>query len=118
MASSSGAPSSSLVTASQMAVEEIKPRRSVGIPTFDLESYGSAYIGHTKILRLIFIAEHCPEIEKEAYKLAIDEIKKTINTVLYKELTSKVGDRLGPEYKLDQPWVDIIDKKPNKRKKS
>jgi len=90
MASSSGAPSSSLVTASQMAVEEIKPRRSVGIPTFDLESYGSAYIGHTKILRLIFIAEHCPEIEKEAYKLAIDEIKKLLILYFIKNLQVKL----------------------------
>jgi len=111
MASSSGAPSTSGAAATQMAVEEIKPKRTVGIPTFDLESYGSAYLGHTKILRLIFIAEHCPELEKEAYKLSIDEVKKTINTALFKELTIKAGDRLGPEYKLDQSWVDAVDKK-------
>lgn len=58
-----------------------KTTTNVAKGEFDLESYISNYTGHTKIDRLIFIAEHCKELELESYKMAIDELKKTTNTV-------------------------------------
>jgi hypothetical protein len=78
---------------------------------FDLENYIANYAGHTKIDRLIFIAEHCKDLELEAFKMAIDELKKTTNTVLYKQVTEKVGDRLGAGYRTDQAWIDSVDKR-------
>jgi hypothetical protein len=47
---------------------------------FDLESYINKYTGHTKIARLIFIAEKSEALRNDAYKLALDEIKQTSNT--------------------------------------
>jgi len=76
---------------------------------FDLESYINNYSGHTKIARLIFIAEHCKALEKDAYRMAIDELKKTMNTSLYRSLQERVGERLG--FPLDTQWVESTDKK-------
>eukprot|EP01111_Echinosteliopsis_oligospora_P002599 TRINITY_DN138_c0_g1_i2.p1 TRINITY_DN138_c0_g1~~TRINITY_DN138_c0_g1_i2.p1 ORF type:complete len:494 (-),score=153.65 TRINITY_DN138_c0_g1_i2:105-1424(-) len=79
---------------------------------FDLESYISNYSGHTKIARLVFIAEHNKNVELDAYRMAIDTLKSTTyNTGLYKTVAERVGDRLGPSYKLDQAWIDSTDKK-------
>jgi len=78
---------------------------------FDLESYISNYSGHTKVDRLVFIAEHSKQLELEAYKVALDELKKTTNTALYKVVADKVGDRLGPAYRTDQAWIDSVDKR-------
>jgi len=73
---------------------------------FDLESYISNYSSHTRIDRLIFIAEHCKELEQEAYKMAVDDLKKTTNTSLYKQVSEKI-----PGGKVDQSWIDNVDKK-------
>jgi len=78
---------------------------------FDLENYVSSYSGHGKIARLIFIAEHCKALESDALKMAIDELKTTTNTVLYKTVADRTGDKLGPKYVTDQSWMDSIDKK-------
>lgn len=79
--------------------------------SFDFESYIANYTGHTKIERLIFIGEHCKELEADAYRVAVDELKKTTNTGLYRQLLEKAGDKLGQGYRLDQAWVDSVDKK-------
>jgi len=76
---------------------------------FDLEAYINNYSGHTKIARLIFIAEHCKSLEKDAYRTAIEELKRTMNTSLYRSLHEKVGERLG--FPLDTQWIDSTDKK-------
>ena len=82
-----------------------------GSKEFDLENYISNYSGHTKIDRLIFIAEHSKHLELEAFKLAIDELKKTTNTTTYKQVTEKVGDKLGTAHRTDQAWMDNVDKR-------
>lgn len=76
---------------------------------FDLQAYISPYVGHTKILRLIFIAEHCKDLEKEAYKLALEELKKTLNSTLYRALVEKVGADIGVT--LDVSWIEGVDRK-------
>lgn len=76
---------------------------------FDLEVYVNNYSAHTKIGRLIFIAEHCKTLEKDSYRMAIDELKKTANTSLYRSLLDKVGERLG--FPLDYQWIESTDKK-------
>ena len=61
----------------------------------DLLSYISQYSGYTKVRRLVFIAENCPvEMRAEAVRLAIEEIKRGINTTLYRD----VAEKLGKEY--------------------
>jgi len=42
-------------------------------------------------------------------KMAIDELKKTMNTALFKSIIDKVGERLG--FSLDTQWMDSTDKK-------
>jgi len=76
---------------------------------FDLDGYINNYTGHTKIARLIFIAEHCKALEIDAFKAAIDELKQTMNTPLYKGVVEKVGERFG--IPLDAQWIDSTDKK-------
>eukprot|EP00027_Filamoeba_sp_ATCC50430_P017206 CAMPEP_0168568636 /NCGR_PEP_ID=MMETSP0413-20121227/15686_1 /TAXON_ID=136452 /ORGANISM="Filamoeba nolandi, Strain NC-AS-23-1" /LENGTH=419 /DNA_ID=CAMNT_0008600991 /DNA_START=146 /DNA_END=1405 /DNA_ORIENTATION=- len=84
---------------------DIKPEE------FDLEAYSNNYSGHAKILRLMFIGEHCKSLEVEALKAAVEEVKKTLNSALYKTLMEKIGGRAGPNYVLDQSWIDATDKK-------
>lgn len=62
--------------------------------SFDLSSYISNYSGHTKIKRLLFIAQQNENLRLKALKLAIDELKKGINTQLYKETYEKYKDIL------------------------
>jgi COP9 signalosome complex subunit 1 len=59
--------------------------------TFDLQKYISQYRGHTKIKRLLFIADNSQKHRAEAIELAIQELKNGINTNLYKEVVEKYG---------------------------
>lgn len=79
----------------------------------DIESYASLYTGHTKILRLQFIADHCNSraVELEALRMAFDEIKRGENSNLYRECAEKIGGRLGPSYTEDQNWIDTADRR-------
>lgn len=79
---------------------------------FDLEAYANNYTGHTKIARLLFIAEHCKQLEVEAYKMATQELKKTMNSGLLKSVIEKLGDRVSLlTLGVDQAFLDSIDKK-------
>uniref|UniRef100_A0A6B2L483 PCI domain-containing protein n=1 Tax=Arcella intermedia TaxID=1963864 RepID=A0A6B2L483_9EUKA len=76
-----------------------------------MEQYASRYEGQTKIARLMFIAERYLEKQGESYKMAIDAIKLTKNTNLYRKVFEKIGDKLGSGYTFDSAWADGIDKK-------
>ncbi|KAL6079646.1 COP9/signalosome complex subunit Csn1 [Balamuthia mandrillaris] len=79
---------------------------------FDLEGYLANYSGHTKIARALFIAEHAKDLESEALRLAVSEVKNTTNTTLYKEIMEKAGSKLPAPYStLDREWVDSVDKR-------
>jgi len=78
---------------------------------FDLEAYISNYSGHTKVARLIFIAERSKKHEIDALRMAVTEIKNTTNTSLYRRLMEKVGDKLGPGFTHDQAWEASTEKK-------
>ncbi|CAI5525922.1 unnamed protein product [Closterium sp. Naga37s-1] len=82
----------------------------------DLESYAANYSGHTRIVRLRFIAERCAAIgqtamELEALRMAADELKRGENNAAYKEVIAKIAGRLGPKYELDQEWVDSVERR-------
>ncbi|XP_047324376.1 COP9 signalosome complex subunit 1-like [Impatiens glandulifera] len=99
-----------------------EPQRSRPIFTgeqLDIEAYASLYSGRTKIVRLIFIANHCNNaaMEIEALKMAHDEIKTGEDTKLYRDVVQKIDGRLGPDYALDSDWADTIDKKAELRQK-
>jgi len=78
---------------------------------FPLDSYISNYSGYTRFSRLLHIADNCQALELDALKIAHDDVKKTINTSLYKSICSRIGSRLGAAYELDPSWVEQIDKK-------
>jgi COP9 signalosome complex subunit 1 len=78
---------------------------------FDLEGYLSNYSGHTKIFRAIFIAERSKDLEVEATRIALEEIKKTHNTGLYKEVVEKAIEKHGGLFAKDQAWIDGVEKK-------
>jgi COP9 signalosome complex subunit 1 len=90
-----------------------KEKSVVIVPSKDwnLQDYINRYQGHTKIARLIFIAERYPEKQGEAYKMSIDALKQTKNTPLYRKIFEKVADKLGAPYTYDSSWADGIDKK-------
>ncbi|XP_078445627.1 COP9 signalosome complex subunit 1 isoform X2 [Wolffia australiana] len=93
-------------------------RTSVSSEQLDVEAYAGLYNGRTKIKRLLFIAERCgnPGMEIEALRMAFDEIKKGEDTQLYRDVVHKIDGRLGPQYELDQSWVDMIDRRAELRK--
>lgn len=80
---------------------------------FDLESYINNYTSHTKVERLLFIADKAAgkPLALEALKLAADELKKSDNTGAYQEVCSRIGDRLGSAYQLDRSFVEAVDRR-------
>ncbi|KND02949.1 uncharacterized protein SPPG_02028 [Spizellomyces punctatus DAOM BR117] len=79
-------------------------------PTLDLESYSANYVGHTRVERLIFIAEHSPPLAIDAYKIALNDLKNTMDYTRYTVVHQKLNDLLLgrglPTIPLDQTWVD------------
>eukprot|EP00250_Pteridium_aquilinum_P024369 c28980_g1_i1 orf=202-1587(-) len=90
---------------------------SVSGDQMDIEAYASLYKGRTKVLRLLFIAEHCRNqaMELEALRMAHEEICKGESTSLYKEVCEKINGRLGSAFHLDQEWVDAVDRRAAQR---
>ncbi|KAG1362306.1 COP9 signalosome complex subunit 1 [Cocos nucifera] len=90
----------------------------MGGEQMDVEAYASLYIGRTKVMRLLFMAEHCGNegMQLEALRLAYDEIKKGGDSHLYREVAGKIAGRLGPQYTLDQGWADAVDRRAEQRK--
>jgi hypothetical protein len=86
-------------------------------PHFDLETYSSNYAGHTKIIRLRFIAEKTidPTTELEALRMALDEIKKGENTQVYVDTIERARGRLGRAYQHDRDWVNNKEKQAAQR---
>lgn len=95
-----------------------KAAASGGGELMDVEAYAALYTGRTKVLRLLFIAERCGNeaMQLEALRMAHDEIKKGEDTLLYGKVTARIGDRLGPQYALDQTWADNVDRRAEHRK--
>lgn len=77
------------------------PQVIINAEDFDFEHYISSYTGQTKILRLIAIAERCKSLQSSATKLALEELKKSVNTALYKA----VADKAAQEFKLGSSFA-------------
>ncbi|PPR87921.1 hypothetical protein GOBAR_AA32764 [Gossypium barbadense] len=106
------APSSSTSTTIQ------KNRPIISSEQLDIEAYAVLYSGRTKIMRLIFLADHCDNsgMQLEALRMAYDELNKGENTQLFREVVQKIDGRLGPNYSMDAKWCAIIDRKADQRK--
>lgn len=65
---------------------------------------------YTRIERLLFIAEHCPPLQIEAYKLALEALKKTLNFNKYLQTLTKMNEALAakhlPVVPVDTQWVE------------
>ncbi|RHZ56299.1 hypothetical protein Glove_402g51 [Diversispora epigaea] len=82
----------------------------------DLESYISNYKGHTKVDRLLFIAKRCPQLQIDAYKLALQELRdNSLDHTRYNAAASKLNEVLAaqgyPSYSIDLNWVDSTQKR-------
>ncbi|KAH0912502.1 hypothetical protein HID58_035823 [Brassica napus] len=101
--------------------EETSNRRPIitGEP-LDIEAYAAMYKGRTKIMRLLFIANHCgggnQTMQLEALRMAYDEVKKGENTQLFRDVVSKINGRLGDKYGMDSAWCEMIDRRAEQRK--
>ncbi|KAJ7951089.1 COP9 signalosome complex subunit 1 [Quillaja saponaria] len=99
--------------------EDKRSRPIISGEQLDIEAYASLYKGRTKILRLLFIADHCennPTMQLEALRMAYDEIKKGENTQLFREVVQKIDGRLGPNYGMDVDWCDMVDRRAEQKK--
>ena len=77
--------------------------------TMNLNMYIDRYEGHTKLIRLLSIAEKCPNLQEEAYRMLLTELKRGSNTAMYVKIHSLVGSVLGVE--MDKNWIDATEKK-------
>lgn len=79
-------------------------------PNLDLEGYANGYAGYMKTVRLVFVAQHCPSLRIESYRMAISHVKKTLNVALYQQLHDKLLESLRsanlPTEVLDVEWVE------------
>ena len=83
-------------------------------PRFDLQSYISRYEGSTRLSRLLFISEYCPEYQASALRILIDDLKSpsSLNTLLYHRLNHMgVFQQLGDGLCFDNQWVNDLDTK-------
>lgn len=95
-----------------------KPAAALGGEHLDVEAYAGLYTGRTKITRLLFIADRCgnESLQLEALRMAYDEIRKSENTCLHREVAQKIAGRLGSDFLLDQAWADAVDRRAELKK--
>lgn len=97
------------------SVETITKRKRtqkvlVDNPNMDLDTYIANYDGHTKVERLLFIADRCPSYQIEALRLAVASVKTEFDTSKYMIVAGKLNDALKsrnmPTESVDNAWVE------------
>ncbi|KAI2809698.1 hypothetical protein RDWZM_003104 [Blomia tropicalis] len=82
---------------------------------FEVESYISQYSGYLKLMRLLFIADHCPSLQIDALEQALKFVKEsTFNVNAYGNIHKKLIDALALNgqsskinlYSLDTVWME------------
>ncbi|CAO2835044.1 unnamed protein product [Amaranthus hypochondriacus] len=99
--------------------EKQRHRPIISGEQLDVEAYASCYSGRTKIMRLLFIAGNCdnnPTMQLEALRMAYDEIKKGVDSQLFKEAAQKIDGRLGPNYGMDTSWIEAVERRAEQKK--
>ena len=79
--------------------------------TIDLKLLNDRYDGYTKLQRLLLVAEKCENLQEDAYRLLLIELKKGSNTSLYTKLFTQVGVSLGFNEGLDNNWIEMTEKR-------
>jgi COP9 signalosome complex subunit 1 len=72
-------------------------------------------LGHTKVSRACFIAERCPALEVEAYKIALVETQtNSLDTQKYEHIITRLNAALKarnePELPVDKEWIQTTQK--------
>ncbi|KAJ3435846.1 cop9 signalosome complex subunit [Anaeramoeba flamelloides] len=88
------------------AANEPKFIKGVDFSSFDIEDYIEGYRGHTRMDRLLFIAQRSEIHQQKALKMFLEEVKKTRNIQKYRKIVEKYSDVLQDEKSLDQKWID------------
>lgn len=70
---------------------------------FDFEQYINQYSDLTKIKRLLFIASRSQQYGLQAARMAMQELKKGINTALYREACDTFSKQLSVSF-----WIIIV----------
>ncbi|CAJ0567130.1 unnamed protein product, partial [Mesorhabditis spiculigera] len=86
---------------------EARPSETLVVDTaaLDLEAMSRFYTPFALISRLQFIADHCPPLQKSAYHLMLETLrKKTKCTSRYLHVANKL-EGLGAQGAVDQVWV-------------
>ncbi|KXJ28579.1 COP9 signalosome complex subunit 1 [Exaiptasia diaphana] len=84
--------------------------------TIDLDVYASNYVGLTKLNRLLFVAKHCPALEIDALRIALNYVKHTFNVQLYQEIVQRLIEACNRHGDIEPPavettWVETTSKK-------
>ena len=77
--------------------------------SLNLAEYIGRYSGYTRIQRLVFVAEKCGNLQEDAYRLLISELKRGTNTTLYVNIHALVGTILGYEFGFDREWIEMTE---------
>jgi COP9 signalosome complex subunit 1 len=109
------------ISASVLNHVNYNPDFEVNNSSIDLDTYITGFNGLMKINRLVFLAEHCPNIRVDALRLALTCIQETYNSQLYischKQLTDAYN-RANQQQAQSQPlppfdasWIENSNKK-------
>ncbi|CAM9536751.1 unnamed protein product [Pylaiella littoralis] len=80
-------------------------------PNFDLDAYISRYGGYTKLRRLDWVAQRCPDLAPDCYRAALTLLRQGINTQSYRDISARAVQLMGPEYAEDTEWADQVDRR-------
>lgn len=72
---------------------------------FDIKKFLAPYEGITVVDRLLYIGERCNSLSGRAYQMALDELKTTENTTLYRHLVERLNGFPGLHF--DMQWMDM-----------
>ncbi|KAI9341559.1 26S proteasome subunit RPN7-domain-containing protein [Zopfochytrium polystomum] len=90
--------------------QKVKQLIVVRSPTIDLDVYIANYTGVGRINRLEFIAAVCPELRVDALRIALADLKATMNVPRYHSILSKLNEELRsrglPETAADSGWME------------
>ncbi|KAJ3415211.1 cop9 signalosome complex subunit [Chytridiales sp. JEL 0842] len=91
------------------------PKIIVRNPTLDLDVYINNYTGHTKVSRLEFISDVCPDLQIDALHLAVAEVKQnSLNVPKYNVLLTRLNECLASRGRVsvaaDAAWMEATTK--------
>lgn len=87
------------------------PKIQVPVTCFSLNltQYIDRYDGYTKLQRLLFIADKCPNLQEDAYRLLLNELKRGSNTAMYLKVYEQVGAAVNCGAEFDREWVETVE---------